>query len=558
MSGTRDQVDALARAFFARFFESEITAGTDDLKQSFFWLLAALSTPGIFIPTLMSFDWGIVGRFQGYDVLRLQSMGEKAFYLGVSMLSAGALTSIAWASLLPDRRDTLILGVMPVRPGYVVTAKLLALALYVGLIAAGTHFVGTLLWASLLGNYAPFMFLLRSFPAHAVASAAMTAATAFAIAGAQGLTLTLLGPRLFQRASTVLQVIVVGALALCFAILPMLNMSAVHTVTGGPRAQPWLLWLPPMWFLGLYEWMLGNAGPVLDGLAARAAAACAVTSALVLVTYPLAYRRLMVSVVEAGRRERGATARAIQRLLVGVAGRDPAPRAAAEFFTATIARVERHRFILAITIGLALAWSLPGFRSYEVAGGPAPSLLALPIAIMMFLLTGLRVASVLPADPRAAWLFEVHDISRRHARQALERMMFVLGVALPIALSTPVYWRLWGPGVAAVHAIVMVALGIATLELLIWHCNGVPCGQPWKPARMGFGRRWPLHAGLFLLIVVVVPRLEILLFQSPVGTAIFVGLLAVLALAVRYASARHQIVPIYEEVDPVAGVLRIN
>jgi hypothetical protein len=554
----KEQVDALSRAFFARFFESEITAGTDDLKQSFFWLLAALATPGVFIPTLMSFEWGLVGRFQGYDVLRLQSMGEKAFYLGVSMLSAGALTSIAWTSLLPDRRDTLILGAMPVRPTHVVAAKLTALALYVGLIAAGTHLVGTLLWASLLGNHAPFAFLLRSFPAHFVASAAMTATTAFAIAGAQGLTLTLLGPRLFQRASTILQVIVVGALALCFAMLPLLNMSAAHTVAGGPRAQPWMLWLPPMWFLGLYEWMLGNAGPVLDGLAARAAVAFAVTSALVVVTYPLAYRRLMVSVVEAGRSERGPVARMAQRLLVGAAGRHPAPRAAAEFFTATVARVERHRFILAITIGLALAWSLPGLRSYGVASGPSPSLLALPIAIMMFLLTGLRVASVLPADPRAAWLFDIHDISRRHARQALERMMLVLGVAVPIALSTPVYWRLWGPAIATVHAMVMGALGIATLELLIWHCNGMPCGQPWTPARMGFGRRWPLHAGLFLLIVIVVPRLELLLFRSRLGTGIFVTLLIAIAAGVRYASARHQIVPIYEDVDPVAGVLRIN
>ena len=33
VTGAREQVDALARAFFARFFESEITAGTDDLKQ---------------------------------------------------------------------------------------------------------------------------------------------------------------------------------------------------------------------------------------------------------------------------------------------------------------------------------------------------------------------------------------------------------------------------------------------------------------------------------------------------------------------------------------------
>ena len=558
MSGWRTQVDALTRAFFARFFESEITAGTDDMKQAFFWLLAALAMPGIMIPVLMSFDWTLVAMMHGHSGLRSLAMGEKAFYLGVSMLSAGGLTAIAWTSVLPDRRDTLILGAMPVAPSVVVAAKLAALGIYIGIIATGTHLAGTLFWASMLGNNAPLAFLLWSFPAHFVASLAITATTALAIAAAQGLTLTVLGPRLFQRASTVLQVLVVALLAVFLAMLPVIGSSAVHTITGGPRAQPWLLSLPPMWFLGLYEWILGTSDPVLRLLAQRAAIATAVSVGLVLVTYPLAYRRLMVSVVEAGRQQRGFAARLWQTILIGAAGRRPAARAAADFFTATLERVERQRFIVAITIGLAVAWSLPGLRAYTPSPEPSASLLSLPIAIMMFLLAGLRIASVLPGDPRAAWLFEVHDLSRADARQALERMMLALGIAPPVLISTPIYWYLWGATPAVTHALVMIALGVATLELLIWHCNGMPCGQQWTPARMGFGRRWPLQAGLFLLVVLGVPQLEVLLYRSPTGTAVFVGTLMVLAGAARYASARHQIVPTYEDVDPVAGVLRIN
>ena len=553
-----EQVDALARAFFARFFESEITAGTDDLKQSFFWLLAALAMPGIFIPTLMSFEWGLVGRFRGYEVLQAQSMGEKAFYLGFSMVASGALTAIAWTSLIPDKRDTLILGALPVRPAVVVTGKLVALGAYIALIAVGMHLAGTLMWASLLGNDAPLAFMLRSFVAHFVASASLSAAIALAVAAAQGLTLALLGPQWFRRASTILQVLVVGALALFFALLPALNVSAADTITGGPRAQPWILSLPPIWFLGLYEWLLGSAHARTSELAARAVIAFLVPLGLVVVTYPLAYRRLMVATVEAGRHERGRVARATQRLLVSVSGRTSAVRAAAEFFTATIGRVERHRFVLAITIGVALAWSLPGLRALQPSAGVAPSILSLPIAMMMFLLAGLRVASVLPGDPRAAWLFEVHDLSRADARQAVERMLLALGVLPPILLSVPLYWQLWGAPAALTHAAVMAALGVATTELLIWHCSGMPCGTQWTPARMGFGRRWPLHLGFFLLLVGFVPHLEVLMMRSPFGAAIFIALLVILAIGVRIASARHEIVPVYEEVDPVAGVLRIN
>ena len=56
---------------------------------------------------------------------------------------------------------------------------------------------------------------------------------------------------------------------------------------------------------------------------------------------------------------------------------------------------------------------------------------------MMFLVVGLRIASALPSDVRAAWLFEVHHLSRKHARQALERTMLLLGVALPVLVSAP-------------------------------------------------------------------------------------------------------------------------
>ena len=37
----------LTAAFLARFFESETTVGPTDMRQSLFWLVAFLATPGI-------------------------------------------------------------------------------------------------------------------------------------------------------------------------------------------------------------------------------------------------------------------------------------------------------------------------------------------------------------------------------------------------------------------------------------------------------------------------------------------------------------------------------
>ena len=97
---SRDQFGALVRSFLARFFENEITSGTDDLKNSFFWLLAFLMAPGLFMPFVLSFDWEMIARFQGTAVLQVLSRGDKAFYLGFSMVASALIGAIAWNSLL--------------------------------------------------------------------------------------------------------------------------------------------------------------------------------------------------------------------------------------------------------------------------------------------------------------------------------------------------------------------------------------------------------------------------------------------------------------------------
>ena len=556
----RAQLRALTRAFLTRFFESELTSGPDDLKGSFFWLLAALAMPGLFIPWLMVFDWHMIALIQGPDALREASQAEKVFYLGFSMIASAVLTTIAWSSLLPDRRDALILGAMPVQPRTIVTAKLAALGGYIALVAVAMHVMGAVFFGMLLSTGSPFTFLLRGSVAHFAGSFAASAAVALCVAAAQGLTLAVAGPRLFRRLSTVLQVGVVALIALGLASLPSMTSSAVHTVRGfGKNAQPWILSTPPLWFLGLYEWILGTSDPTIAALARSAGMMLGVAAVVVIFTFPIAYYRLMVSVVETGTGPaRGGLSIWRPGWLVRAAGRHPEVRATADFFVTTLARVERHRFVLAAAFGLAVAWGLPGWKSFKATADPQAALLSLPLVAMMCLIVGLRIASSLPADVRAGWLFEVHSPSRVHARQGLERMMFLLGVLPVIALSAPVYWWLWGRDVALIHTAISGSLGVTLIELLIWRCEGMPCGQRWNPARLDLGRRWPFHALLFLIVAIVIPRLELLLFRSIIAAVCFAAGLAVSALAVRYASGKHEIVPAYEDVDPVAGVLRLN
>src|SRR5687767_14569446 len=61
----RGQIAALARAFLARFFDNDLTAGSTDLKHSFLWLIAAAAMPGIAMPSANMEKWSRLAIIRG-------------------------------------------------------------------------------------------------------------------------------------------------------------------------------------------------------------------------------------------------------------------------------------------------------------------------------------------------------------------------------------------------------------------------------------------------------------------------------------------------------------
>lgn len=542
--GEREQMRALARAFLARFFENEVTAGTDDLKGSFFWLIAFLAAPGFLVPVGMSFTWAFVARIEGPEVLRVISRGDKAFYEGFTMVACAVVSAIAWNSLMTDRRDGIILGAMPVRPPIVIAARLAALALYVGLVAASMNILSSLSFGTLLSANRPMTFMVRGVLAHFIASFGAGACVFLAVAGVQGILLAALGPRRFARVSPILQLALVAAIVVGFLTLPVINVSVVDTLKGdGSEFRPWVLSTPPLWFLGVYEWALGTTDPVLLRLARTATVAVAAGAIATVVSYPLAYRRVMIAVIEdAGSAGRDRPLRRLGRLLTIVTGRAPTLRAVSQFFLSTLGRSERHRFVCAAAIGTAVAWGLPTFVSAVSLRPAAPrvDLLSLSLSSILFLVVGLRIASALPADNRAAWLFDVSPPPRRHARAVMERTMLALGVAPVVLACAPLYWMLWGPDVAWTHSIVSLAMGVLLVELALLRSTGTPCAHPWNPDSVNLGRWWVAYVIGFLLFTGGVATAELSLFGRPTAAAVFVGEVLAAAAVLRTIAVRRR------------------
>jgi hypothetical protein len=147
--GEVGQCRALARAFLFRFFENEITAGSSDLRSSFFWLLSILVPPGMFLQVMALMKWSLANFVYGAEGVRRVAWMDKTMYIGFSMIAAGAVGTIVWNALVVDRRDTLVLGVQPLRGRTIVIAKLLALgtrAIFIG----GMHTISSFEYGMLL------------------------------------------------------------------------------------------------------------------------------------------------------------------------------------------------------------------------------------------------------------------------------------------------------------------------------------------------------------------------------------------------------------------------
>ena len=556
-----DQIRAMTRAFLARFFENEITTGTDDLKTFFFWLVAFLAAPGFLLPVMMGFRWQLIARVKGPEALYLLSRADKTLYIGFVMIASATIAAVTWNSLLGDRRDALVLGVLPVRPAAIVGARLCALAIYIIGIGVAMNALASVTFGMGLGGQS-FRFAVHIMVAHFTATVASTACIFLWVTGLQGIVLAALGPRLFSRVAPMMQVLLVGAIVAGFLSLPAITGSVVDALSAhGPASRRWILATPPLWFLGLYEWVLGTRDPQLVRLAGTAAMGVGVGAFATVMTYPLAYRRIVTAAVEQGSGyTRAPVARTIAAWLIRASGHASHVRAVMQFLLAALGRVEANRFVLAASLGIVVAWVMPGWLSMAASRPDAPRVLLLSVSYsaIVFLVFGLNIAASLPTDQKSAWMFDVTPPGRRHARAALERTMFFFGVVPALVIFVPLYGALWGLPFAATHGLFMLLMGVLAIQFALRRADGMPCAQPWDPQRLDLGRWWAAYLIGFILYTTKIPDVELALVDHPIGIAVFSLVTVFVAAMLRIRSLRRRNLDIDTSAFAPGDVLSLN
>jgi hypothetical protein len=456
----QSQFEVLVRHIFYRFLHNELLTSDDDETKRVMQISCAIAVPGLLVALFLFPPYH---GFPPYPLHRpfWSQVGDHYFYVMYSFVVMGAATVYEWDLLFPDLVDVFVLSVQPIASRHLFFARVLALAIFLGLVLCGTSILGIVFLP--LVTESPNLF--RHFLAHstAVFASGMFAATTFL--ALQGILLNIVGENIFRRITPLLQGASIMILLTILLLHPTITRSLEPLLTSG---APVARFFPPFWFLGIYQrLLLGPSAPAVFHEFARVGGyALLLMLAATVLTYPLAYRRRVRQLIEGGRAidTPSHTARPFQRILQATILRLPAQRAIFHFISQTILRAQRQRVMLAMYGGLGIALTLSEMLVFHVGGGHVhPALLSSgirsAIPIMIFLtVAGLRSVLTSSIDRRGAWLFHV-IIGRPNAGHFSGTRTWVTLWAVFIGLATAI----------ALHALSPASLGsrLTTLNQLL-------------------------------------------------------------------------------------------
>ncbi len=554
MPAERNQLAVLYRHFLARLVDVEILSAGGDAQRllvQFAALLAAASFTYV-AAALPRYVQSTLPQAQ----LAAAARSEQEFLIASTMAIAGLLSVLAWNTVLPDRRDCLVLGLLPVRVRTIFVAKLAAMATALGIsVAAANSFTG-LSFPFLWGGWRT----LGAWWLVQVLAGLLVAGTLLALQAAAA---QILPYRLFLRFSSFLQLGSLFAILGAWFLKPPFAALAQHHE---------LSWVPSFWFFGLFQRLNGEAVPETELLARHALASLPLVLAAAGTAFGLAYGRYLRRIVEQPDIAPSDRSRPAARGGAWLAGRllaAPLDRAVLLFTARSMARSRQHRLILAAYAGIALSLGLAyardliygpsSFEALQVAGRwdqPNGPFLAATMIALFFAVIGTRAVFAMPIALRANWIFQLTQVHSPDAYfRAVRQSLYTVAV-LPvwIAASAGLFatWPAWAAGE---HAALLAILGMLAVELSLYRFRKIPFACSYLPGKANLNVRLGAWGIGFLFVASQGVHLEFWAMQEFARFAVLCGVLLAAAVWARRRANGFSESPanqlLFEEAPPV-------
>ena len=194
------------------------------------------------------------GALRSPELFRLTILANQTFLIAVPMWIVAFVTVLVGHALFPDETDFRVLMALPVPRRLIFGAKLLALGMFTLLFVLAAH--AALLPLSLLMSMGIFVGVRwpLQFAAYLAASLLASAFAVLAVTAVQG-ALILMAPRgRLLAASAAMRSVMLCALVIALPLVMRLPGQAWAFAAGGPG----LYAAPPVWFMGVERWLLGD------------------------------------------------------------------------------------------------------------------------------------------------------------------------------------------------------------------------------------------------------------------------------------------------------------
>jgi len=523
----------LTRHFFGRFFDNEFVSQKGESALGVAHFVILLAAPGFIYFFFLYTAYSQMAELAP-GLFDPTSMRDEFIYVCLSMLVIGLLAVLEWDTFFPDRVDFLTLIPLPTRAGSIFLAKASALILFLLLFAAAVGAPGALGFplAASGGTHVTFGGICRWSLVHGITMAAASTFSFLFFVALEGVLLTLLSYRWFEKASAYLQGGLIASLLMFSLFLPrIMGDLSVLLHSHGPLSR----WLPPLWFLGLYRAMLHYPDPAYLPLARRAVLGVAAVLVISISTYLASYRRHLRSSLEAGEalpREPWPASRALRRVAQRVFLREALERVAFGFVFKTLLGDRRHRLLFASYTGVGVALALESAaallsrNTVITASGRAAIYLSFPLVISFFVLSGTRLTFEIPAEVRANWIFQLTERQTNPALfSGVRKAMVVLGTIPVLTLGFPIYALHLSWGEAAAAFLLDCVLALILIELLLLHFRKIPFTCSYLASKSGNLAVWLGCWLAFSSYAYSVARAEDWALRNPVELVVAVALL---------------------------------
>jgi len=556
-------VQALANVFFGRLFENDMFSSSVAASASVTWLLALVATPGVMFSGSQVFMWAHLRamgtRLNDPMIVDRALLTSQAFHIDFVMAVSGLVTMMVWGSLTPDRRDALVLGPLPITPREQAYGRLLALLKFISFFIIAVAVPTAIAFNFVAISADNIVGLPGNVLAHIVAAALAGGSVFFLLLSVQLILAALFGPRAIRFITLPLQL---AALAGMIAALASAEGFANAMLREGSATAASVMWNPAAWFVGVYRWISGEQRAIFTALAARGALAGVGIITLALVLYPLAYGRCLRNVISSEGGVMGATSRGwatIAAKLMRPLLPAPVQRGLAAYMLATLGRSHPHRFLIGIYAGIACLLALPlaGRLLQEPTTAFRQSAwFMVPLGAVFWLVCGVRVATMMPVEPAANWIFRLTEpVDKRRVLSAVVTVMAFVTCVPVAAMFATILLVMGEQRLAGTVFVVVLLAGLGLIELLTITMKTVPFTCTYLPGQLKLRLYWVAYFVLWLTFVVRLGGWGVWALQSN-QNAISLGLLLLTTwAALRFwhmARVRSIRTFIYDEQEPAS------